>query len=255
MRFLSWNVNGIRAAQKKGLSEWILQQNADVICLQETKAREEQVPMPLRYPKGYSAYFASSERGGYSGIAMYFRHQPLMLERGVGIKKFDVEGRVIRADYPMFTLFNVYFPNGGASTERLNFKLEFYDRFLAHIESLRKTGKSIIVCGDVNTAHKEIDIARPKENVNNSGFMPIERAWLDKLIEHGYVDTFRMFNHDGGQYTWWDMKTAARERNVGWRLDYFFASEDLKDRIRSAYIMPEVLGSDHCPVGLDVDVN
>jgi len=173
---------------------------------------------------------------------------------GLGEHRFDSEGRVITLEYKHLYFLNVYFPNGGAGPERLKYKLEFYETFFAHIEKLRATGKPVIFCGDVNTAHKEIDLARPKENEKNSGFMPIERAWLDKITGEGWVDTFRIFNRGANNYSWWDYKTRARERNVGWRIDYFFINTEAKAIVRNAFILPEVLGSDHCPVGVELNL-
>jgi exodeoxyribonuclease-3 len=179
---------------------------------------------------------------------------PQEIRRGLGVERFDTEGRTLAVDFGSFVLFNVYFPNGGMSPERLQFKMDFYDAFLDCIESLRKKGRHIVICGDVNTAHNEIDLARPKENQKVTGFLPEERAWIDRLLAAGYIDTFRLFCAEAGQYTWWDMKTRARERNVGWRLDYFFVSESLRGSVQSAAILPEVPGSDHCPVELTMKI-
>jgi exodeoxyribonuclease-3 len=252
MRLLSWNVNGLRAIHKKGFLDWLMSEHPNVLCLQETKAGEAQVPPELRNVRGYHAYFSSPRRRGYSGVALYTRAEPETVEFSFGIERFDMEGRTIVADYGEFMLLNVYFPNGGASEERLRFKLDFYNAFLDYVDGLVSENRRIVICGDVNTAHKEIDLARPKQNVNTSGFLPEERAWLTDLMNHGFVDTFRMFNKEPGQYTWWDMKTRARGRNVGWRIDYFLVSNDLKPNVKAAYIMPDVMGSDHCPVGLDL---
>ena len=254
IRLVSWNVNGLRAVHKKGFLDWFAGVLPDVLCLQETKAEQEQLPLELQSVPGYTPYFDSARRKGYSGVAAYTLLQPRDVRRGLGIERFDGEGRTLAIDFGSFVLFNVYFPNGGQSPERLQFKLDFYDAFLDHVEGLRKKGRHIVFCGDVNTAHNEIDLARPKENQTNTGFLPEERAWIDKLLAAGYIDTFRMFCSEGGQYTWWDMKTRARERNVGWRLDYFFVSESLRSKVRSAGIMPEVTGSDHCPVELTIEI-
>ena len=252
LKLLSWNVNGIRAAYGKGFLDWFLKEQPDILCLQETKAYEEQLPPELQQVEGYHAYFSSAEKKGYSGVALYTRTEPQRLVRGFGSERFDNEGRTIIADYGPFVLFDIYFPNGQMSSERLTYKMDFYDAFLDYLEGVRKQGKHIIVCGDVNTAHKEIDLARPKANENISGFLPTERAWVDRFISHGYVDTFRMFNQEPAQYTWWNMRSAARERNVGWRLDYFFVDQEFKENVKSASIYPEVMGSDHCPVGITV---
>ncbi len=254
IRLLSWNVNGIRAVFKKGFLNWFRKENPDILCLQETKASEEQLVDELKNPPGYHSYFASAEKKGYSGVAVYSKQKPLKVEKGFGIEKFDREGRVLIVHYEKFILMNIYYPNGKASPERLQYKLDFYDAFLDYAEGLRKKGKNLVICGDVNTAHKEIDLARPKENETTSGFLPVEREWMDKFIGSGYTDTFRMFNNEPEQYTWWHMITRARERNVGWRIDYFFVNEEFRNKVKSASIMPEVTGSDHCPVGIELAV-
>jgi exodeoxyribonuclease-3 len=254
MRLLSWNVNGLRAVHRKGFLDWFLAERPDALCLQETKADEEQLPPELRNVPGYHACFCSGRRKGYSGVALYSKVKPGKIEFGFGVERFDVEGRTIAADYGSFMLINVYFPNGGASDERLRYKLDFYDDFLDYLDGLRRKRKKVVLCGDVNTAHKEIDLARPRQNVNNTGFLPEERAWITRLIEHGFIDTFRMFNDEPGNYSWWDMKTRSRERNVGWRIDYFFVSRNLKKNVKAAYILPEVTRSDHCPVGIDLEI-
>lgn len=254
MHILSWNVNGIRAVFKKGFNDWLLATKPDILCLQETKAAEEQFPEAIREAAGYHKYYATAEKKGYSGVALFTREKPGAVEFGFGIKRFDSEGRTIIAFYDTFVLFNIYFPNGKASKERLQYKMDFYDAFLEYVDSLREKGKRIIVCGDVNTAHKEIDLARPKENEKVSGFLPEERAWIDRLLSHGYEDTFRIFNEEAGNYTWWDYKTRARERNIGWRIDYFIVSDNLKNSVQSAFILSDVMGSDHCPIGIEIDV-
>jgi exodeoxyribonuclease-3 len=253
IKLLSWNVNGIRASYKKGFLDWFLKENPDILCIQETKAHEEQLPEDLININGYHSYFCSGERKGYSGVALYTKLEPISIKKGFGIKRFDNEGRILIAEYPDFTLFNIYYPNGKASPERLQYKMDFYDAFFNYTNKLKKAGKKIIICGDVNTAHKEIDLARPKENSKVSGFLPEERAWIDKFLEAGYIDTFRMFNTEPNNYTWWDMVTRARERNVGWRIDYFFASENAKDNIKNAFILSHVMGSDHCPIGIEIE--
>ena len=250
----SWNVNGIRAAYAKGFLEWFRGNQPDILCVQETKAGEEQLPPALREVEGYRAYFSSPDRKGYSGVGLYTRLEPARVWSGFGVPRFDREGRTLISDYGRFALLNVYFPNGKASRERLAYKMDFCRAFLAYAEALREGGKGIIVCGDFNTAHTEMDLARPRENSKVSGFLPEERAWLDEFVDHGYVDTFRMFNREPGHYTWWDLKTRARERNIGWRIDYFFVSEDLRDSVRSSFILAEVMGSDHCPIRMELAV-
>lgn len=247
---LCWNVNGIRAAGRKGFLEWLHRESPDILCLQETKAVPEQLEEELRAPKGYYAYWNYPERKGYSGVATFTREEPIRVKHGLAGQEFDTEGRVLITEHPDFTLFNVYFPNGKKDDIRLKYKLDFYDVFLDHVEPLRTKGEKLIVCGDFNTAHQEIDLARPKENEKVSGFLPIERAWLDKLVSHGFVDAFRYFNKKPDNYTWWDLKTGARARNVGWRIDYFFVTENLLKSVSKAFIMPEVMGSDHCPIGI-----
>ena len=252
MRILSWNVNGIRAAYKKGFLDWLKKENPDILCIQETKAHPEQLTDDLRNVDGYESYFSSGERKGYSGVAIYTKQKPKKVEHGFGVKKFDSEGRILVAEYPKFVLMSIYYPNGKASAERLKYKMEFYDAFLKFANKLKKQGKNIIICGDVNTAHKEIDIARPKENEKVSGFLPEERAWIDKFLSNGYLDTFRMFNNEPDNYTWWDMITRARERNVGWRIDYFYVNEEFKKKVKDAFILADVMGSDHCPIGIEL---
>lgn len=254
MKILSWNVNGLRAAYKKGFLEWFLEEQPDILCIQEMRALEEQLPSELKEIEGYHAYFCSAERKGYSGVALYTKVKPLSVENGFGIERFDREGRTLIADYGSFVLFNVYFPNGTSSEERLRYKLEFYDALLDYVQDVEREGSRVIICGDVNTAHRAIDLATPAEKENVSGFLPIERAWIDRLLSAGYVDTFRMFNQEPGHYTWWKYGMNTRKRNLGWRIDYFFVSEDLRDDVKSAFILSDVMGSDHCPVGIVLDV-
>lgn len=254
IKILSWNVNGIRAVHKKGNLAEVFQLQPDILCIQETKIQPDQLTDDLLNMAGYHAYFESGDRKGYSGVALYSKHEPKELKTGFGIEKFDNEGRIQIADYDDFILFNIYFPNGKGSKERLQYKMDFYDAFLDYVDRLKSAGRKIVVTGDINTAHKEIDLARPKENEKVSGFLPEERAWIDKFLSHGYLDSFRMFNQEPGQYTWWDMKSRARERNIGWRIDYFYVSENLKDNVKAAYILPEIMGSDHCPIGIDLEI-
>ena len=254
MKILSWNVNGIRAVEKKGFVDWFSQETPDVLCIQETKASPEQLSPALTSVEGYRTYFSSAEKKGYSGVATYSNVEPESVTHGFGLEKFDSEGRILRMDYGKFLLFNIYFPNGKSSDERLRYKMEFYDAFLAHLDQLKEEGRHIIVCGDVNTAHKAIDLARPKPNEKISGFLPAEREWMDQWVSHGFADTFRMFNQEPDQYTWWDARGGARARNVGWRIDYFFVDEGFKNKVQAAFIMPDVMGSDHCPIGIEVSV-
>ncbi len=251
-RILSWNVNGLRAVLKKDFIPWFKKESPDIICLQEIKAMPGQLPPEIRNYPGYDVQINSAQRPGYSGVATFSRSKPLSVKSGFGVERFDSEGRILETEYPEFTLFNIYFPNGKSRDERLQYKMDFYAEALKYFLKLRKQGKKLVICGDVNTAHKAIDLKRPKENEDVSGFLPIEREWMDKLVSHGFIDTFREFNKEPDQYTWWDMKSGARERNVGWRIDYHFISEDLRPHLEKAYIMPEVRGSDHCPVGINL---
>ena len=253
MRLISWNVNGIRAVHKKGLFlEWLEEEQPDVLCLQETKAHESQLPAALTEVEGYYSWFSTPERKGYSGVALYTKEEPRSVSFGLGVERFDSEGRTVVADYDGFVLLGIYFPNGKRSAERLQYKMDFYDTFLGYVENLRREGRNVLVCGDVNTAHKEIDLARPKENEKISGFLPQEREWMDTFLEHGYVDTFRQFNQEPGNYSWWDTMTRARERNVGWRIDYFFSDADFASKLTDGFILTDVMGSDHCPVGIEI---
>jgi exodeoxyribonuclease-3 len=252
LKLLSWNVNGLRAVHNKGFLDWLSKDRPDILCIQETKCQEGQVPAEVKDAAGYHTCFISGDKKGYGGVGLFTKEKPLSVKYSLDIDEFDDEGRAIVADYGRFILFNVYFPNGKASKERLQYKLKFYDLFLELIDRLKAEGRKIVICGDVNTAHKEIDLARPKQNEKISGFLPMERAWMDKLVAHGFLDTFRIFNQEGNNYSWWDLKTKARERNVGWRIDYFFISDNMREKIKSAFMLPEVTGSDHCPVGIEL---
>ncbi|OGG92991.1 exodeoxyribonuclease III [Candidatus Kaiserbacteria bacterium RIFOXYD1_FULL_47_14] len=252
MKIVSWNVNGLRSLEKNDYWEEFLKGvKPDIFCLQETKASPEQVPEALLSPASFSSFFSSSQvKKGYSGVALYSKVEPWNVIYGMGIKEFDQEGRIIGAEYEDFWLLNAYFPNGGMGPERLDYKMRFYDAFLAFAEKLRKQ-KPIIFCGDVNTAHEEIDLARPKENEENTGFLPQERAWIDEVINSGYIDSFRHFHpHTAKAYTYWDMKTRARDRNVGWRLDYFFVAHEFIKHIKKSEMHTDIYGSDHCPISL-----
>ena len=259
---LSWNVNGIRAMVKKEIYKgkdfctWLEKDGPDILCLQETKANEEQIKDKLLNPLDYNGYWNSAERKGYSGVVTFTKEEPKNVEYGLGVAELDTEGRFVAIEFEKFVLCNVYFPNGKQSKERLQYKLDYYDAFLNYCEAKRKKGLSVIFCGDVNTAHKPIDLTHPQANEAISGFLPIEREWMDKIVNMGYIDTFR-FKHGEvpEKYTWWSMRNiGARERNVGWRLDYFFVTEDLKENIIEANILPEIMGSDHCPVSLKLKI-
>lgn len=262
MKIISWNINGIRSLNgqnprtkfgnkyyKNYLFPYITEENPDIICLQETKADEEQINEDLRAPEGYKAWYHSCRRKkGYSGVVIYSKLEPVRVNFNLGIEKFDEEGRIIEMEFENFVLFNIYFPNGTSGDERLDYKLEFYDSVFAYTEKLRKEGKNVIITGDYNIAHNPIDLARPKQNEKNSGFLPIEREKLDYIVELGYIDTFREFCKEPEQYTWWSNRGNARENNVGWRIDYFFVNKELLPNILKSYIQPEIKGSDHCPI-------
>lgn len=267
MKIVSWNVNGIRACIKKGLFEWMEKTSPEVLCVQETKATEDQLTKKdrLRFEElGYHSYWHSAERKGYSGVATFCRTEPLFVTRGVPFERD--EGRVIVTEHGNFTLYNIYFPNGrqredGPDPERLEFKLEFYDTLLHVLEEERAEGKNLIVSGDWNTAHTELDIARPRENEKVTGFLPIEREALQRFVDAGYVDTFRHFNPaekftglkpEQRPYSWWTYRAGARDRNIGWRIDYHFVNSEFVPSLKSAEIRPEVMGSDHCPVTIDL---
>lgn len=248
MKIYSWNVNGLRAIQKKGFINWVKKEQPDILCIQETKAHIDQLDDEVINIEGYYCYFSSAERKGYSGVATYTKEKPLSVKTGIGIERFDSEGRILITEYPRFILLNIYFPNGQKDDERLSYKMEFYDAILDYCENLKKQDKKLIISGDYNTAHKEIDLKNPKANENRSGFLPIERAWMDKFISYGYIDTFRYFYPEEVKYSWWSYRFRARERNAGWRIDYHFVSDNLIDEVKDAKILDEVTGSDHCPV-------
>lgn len=257
-KFISWNVNGIRAVDKKEAIKWVDEANIDILGLQEIKAEANQIPETI-FNKNYShVQVSSSCKKGQSGVALFSDITPIFNDDALHIDLLD-EGRINEFHFKVkdkeIAFFNIYFPNGQRDDDRLQYKLAFYDRFLEYCEKLKKEGKSIIVCGDVNTAHRPIDLKRPKPNEGTSGFLPIERAWIDKLLEHGYIDTFRHIHGDiEEEYSWWSYRFNARKNNTGWRIDYFYVSDDLKDNIKNAFILQDVMGSDHCPVGLEIEL-
>ncbi len=254
MKIISWNTNGLRATVKQGnFTPLFAFNNPDIVCFQETKCEPDQLDDATRNLKGYHSYFSySKKRKGYSGVAIYSKIEPLKVLDGFGIKDFDDEGRTLVVYYSNFILINCYFPNGGGGPERLKYKLEFYDAFLKFINKLKEQNDNVIFCGDVNTAHTEIDLARPKENSGNTGFLPIERAWIDKVVANDWIDIFRYINpNEKDVYTYWDMKTRARDRNVGWRIDYFFTNKSFVKKIKRFTTMSEYYGSDHCPIVID----
>lgn len=255
MKLYSWNINGIRAGARKGLFTWLSQTETDVLCLQETKAQENQLDFTITHPTNYTSTFVAAKKAGYSGVATYSRLPVISQKIGLDNEKFDVEGRVLISKFSNLTLLNVYFPNGKASTLRLDYKMAFYQAFANFCTELLKTEKNLVICGDVNTAHQEIDLARPKANREISGFLDKERAWIDDFLQLGFVDSFRYLHpNKKDSYSWWSQRSAARQRNVGWRIDYFFVSQNLAKKIKQAAICMDVQGSDHCPIFLELAV-
>lgn len=251
-RLISWNVNGIRSVAKKGFLDWLQSEEPDIVALQETRATAQQIPKELQQLSGYTQHWLAAEKKkGYSGVGLLSKTRPRDVVYGIGIPEFDSEGRVMTAFYEGFTLINAYFPSGTSGQERIDYKLAFNEAFLSYAEDIRAQGKPLVFCGDVNTAHTEIDLANPKSNIKNSGFLPIEREWMDRVFKLGYVDSFRHFHPDEtGQYTWWTVRANARERNVGWRIDYVIVAEEFAPYLQDAFILPDVTGSDHCPHGI-----
>jgi exodeoxyribonuclease-3 len=253
MKIVTWNVNGVRAALNKGAGDWWNSQELDVLCLQEIKAMPEQLTAAQHgYFEGFEAIWNPATRKGYSGVATFSKVQPTEIQVGMGEERFDTEGRVIQTRFDDFVLFNIYFPNGQRDRGRLQYKLDFYAYLLDLCDQMHAAGDQIILTGDFNTAHQPIDLKNPKQNEKTSGFMPVERAWIDKYLEHGFVDIYRNLYPEREEYTWWTYRMNARARNVGWRLDYYLVSEALVDQVEDVTILNEIMGSDHCPVQLTV---
>ncbi|WP_036223318.1 exodeoxyribonuclease III [Mesoaciditoga lauensis] len=250
---ISWNVNGIRAAHRKGLIDFIQKTKADAFCFQEIKADVQSVPEDVMNLEGYEKFFHSAKKKGYSGTAILTKLKPINVVYGIGDEIFDDEGRVITLEFEDFFLVNAYFPNSQHDLKRLDFKIKF-DREIQEYLNKLKAKKDVVLCGDFNVAHKEIDIANPKQNEGNAGFTPEERNWMSKFLSDGYVDTFRMFTKDGGHYTWWTYRFKARERNIGWRIDYFVVNEKMKEKVKRSVILSDVLGSDHAPIQLEMEI-
>jgi len=250
MKLMSWNVNGLRAALKKDALRAVLRLDPDLLCLQEIKARPEQIPAEQRELDGYLSIWNPAQRPGYSGVVTYARRPPLAVQLGMGAPRFDLEGRLIRTRHEDFFLYNVYFPNGQRGQERVQYKLDFYAHLLEQCDALHAAGERMIITGDFNTAHQPIDLKNPEENETTSGFLPQERAWVQKFLEHGFVDVYRHLYPDRVQYTWWTYRFAARQRGIGWRIDYYLVSEALLPRVQDVIIHEDVQGSDHCPVEL-----
>lgn len=257
MTLVSWNVNGLRAAMKKKFLESLNALDADVIALQETKLQEPQLTEEMRSIPGYESFWScATHKKGYSGVGAYTRISPQRVNVRLDRPEFDAEGRMIEMDFGDFVFFNVYFPNGQMSAERLQFKLDFYDAFFEHTDQLKQAGRSLVITGDYNTAHNEIDLKNPKSNEKTSGFLRVERDWLDRISDRGYVDTFRHLYPDTVKYSWWTYRFKARERDIGWRIDYFFVTRDLVEtgRVKEAFIDNDIYGSDHCPIGLVIEI-
>lgn len=254
-KFISYNVNGIRAALKKDWLKWVKSENPDVICIQETKAHKEQLDLEDFEKAGYNTYWYSAEKKGYSSVAIFSQTEPDHIEYGCGIEKYDREGRIIRADYGDFSVLSCYFPSGTSGDERQAFKMDFLSDFKTYIEELKKTRPNLLISGDVNICHTEIDIHNPKTNKDTSGFKPEERKWVSDFLDLGYVDTFRVFNEDPDNYTWWSYRAGARGNNKGWRIDYHFVTETLREKLTNASILADAIHSDHCPISVELDVN
>ena len=250
VKITTWNVNGFRAILRKEALSWISAVGPDILCLQETKLQLDQITKDQATIDDYDSVWHSADRKGYSGVVTFYRPEPLKIQTGIGIEEFDVEGRVICTELEDFLLYNIYFPNGGQGNKRVPYKLSFYEKLLEICDGLHQDGKKIIITGDFNTAHNEIDLANPKSNEKNTGFLPEEREWIDKYLEHGFVDAFRYLYPDQEEYTWWTYRFNARNNNVGWRLDYFLVSEKLMDVVEDVVIHRNIMGSDHCPVSL-----
>lgn len=248
MKIASWNVNGIRSVAGKGFLDWFSDMNADIVCVQEIKAKPEQLADSLRNPHKYHAFWHPAEKPGYSGVAVFSKREPDQVTMGIGIPEFDREGRVLTLDYGKFVLINSYFPNSQREHQRLGYKLAFCDAVHQHLDSLVAQGKHVIICGDYNIAHNDIDLKNPKANLKNAGFLPQERAWMSRFLGNDYVDLFRHFEKGPGHYTWWSNRPTVRERNIGWRLDYFCSNNHILDQVKSCEHLSQVKGSDHCPV-------
>jgi exodeoxyribonuclease-3 len=254
VKLVSWNVNGIRAVSKKDeFWDWFDNTDADIINFQEVRATKKDIPKKLSDVENFESYFNEAEKKGYSGVATYSKLEASDVVRGLGIEELDSEGRVLKIEYEDFILYNIYFPNSGMNAKRLDFKVDFCNALLDELKELKSQGKNLVITGDYNIAHHPIDVYNPKNCEGKSGYLPEERAWLDELEEAGFVDTFRLFDEGENNFTWWSYRTRARERNAGWRLDYFYVNEEITDKVKSAEILDDIYGSDHCPVTLELD--
>jgi exodeoxyribonuclease-3 len=254
MKITTWNVNGIRAAFGKNAFEWVADFKPDILCLQEIKAKEDQIDGNIFSSFGYQAVWNPAERPGYSGTGTLFLREPEKISFGMGVDRFDNEGRIIQISYPEFELFNIYFPNGGQENKRVPFKLDFYEQLLAKCKEMMSNGKEIIITGDFNTAHNEIDLKNPKANEKNTGFLPEERVWIDHYLDSGFIDVFRHLYPQEEIYTWWTYRFSARTKNIGWRLDYFLVTQGILDKTSDVITHSDVMGSDHCPVTLELNI-
>lgn len=253
MKIITYNVNGIRSAISKGLTHWLSDEKPDILCIQETKAQPDQIPSEEFKNLGYSCFWHSAEKKGYSGVGLLTLHQPDRVIEGMGIPEYDREGRFIRADFGDISVISVYHPSGTTGDVRQEFKMKWLEDFLNYVKDLRKERSKLIISGDFNICHKPIDIHDPIGNANSSGFLPEEREWLDRFIASGFVDTFRVFNQQPYQYTWWSFRANARSRNLGWRIDYHMVTENLKPKLKGATILPHVVHSDHCPAVVEIE--
>ena len=252
MKIYSYNLNGIRSAINKGFIDWVQETRPDVLCLQELKAQEDQIDKLAFEKLGYQVYVHAAEKKGYSGVAILTKTEPLQVVHGSGNDLYDMEGRILRADFKDFSLMSLYIPSGSSGDERQAFKMEFLDFFLSYINDLKKDCPSLIISGDFNICHKAIDIHNPVSNKNSSGFLPEEREWVTRFLDTGFIDTFRLFNEDPHQYTWWSFRANSRAKNLGWRIDYHMTTKNLESRLKSAVIYPDVNHSDHCPIMLEI---
>ena len=252
MKIITYNLNGIRAAMSKGLIDWISQVSPDVLCVQEIKANPDQVGVFEFEELGYHHYWYPAQKKGYSGVAIFTKQKPKHIEYGCGIKEYDDEGRILRIDFEEFSVMSVYHPSGSSGDLRQAFKMEWLGAFLNYINQLKATYPKLVICGDFNICHKAIDIHNPKSNANTSGFLPEEREWMEQFINSGFVDSFRYFNQAPHQYSWWSYRAGSRAKNLGWRIDYNFVTDNLKNRISRSVILPSAIHSDHCPVLLEM---
>lgn len=253
-KIISYNVNGIRAALKKDWLGWLKSENPDVVCIQETKAHQDQLDLDLFKEAGYNSYWFSAEKKGYSSVAIFSKTEPDHIEYGCGIEKYDAEGRILRADFGDFSVLSCYFPSGSSGDARQDFKMEFLADFRVYIEELRKTRPKLLISGDINICHEAIDIHNPVSNKNSSGFLPEERQWITDFLALGYLDSFRELNKEPDNYSWWTYRAGARGKNKGWRIDYHFITENLKNQLTGASILADVVHSDHCPIVVDLDI-